>query len=243
MSPEYYYLRIASEQQHPINMDKVFKCLGDPINAPPNQTAENQCQRDMYNTHSASDIGIVYRAPIDRRHKTRLQICGLLLPCSWLFCKSQQYFESTYAQVHENRIEWNNPGLQINWFDGNDYCCSACSTPDKVKVFYMDNNITSYQVRPTICWPLFTHCSCCPTCCDLCGDGVLIYGNKPIPCWVLGFLTCNVTCCRTWDIVQGLVSGDDFIDICVQQKERLAENSKSTPPGPKPKDMLVPRGK
>merc|ERR1712146_882522 len=171
-----------------------------------------------------SDIAIVYRAPIDARHKTRLQICGLLVPWSWLFCRSQLFFESTYAQVHENRVEWSNPGMSVQFNpEGGGaadlQCCAACGGKDRVQVIYLDTRRATFAESPTICLPLFTHCDLCPTCCDLCGDGVVMYGNKMILCWVIGFLTCNPTCCRVWSIIYGLTDGPGFIDVVHQQKE------------------------
>lgn len=220
-------------------MKAVMKFLGDPIDAEPNQTDKNQCQREMLNTISESDIAIVYRAPIDQRHKLRLQICGILLPWSWLFCRSQQFFESTYAQVHENRVEWSNPGMAIEFAMGapDAQCCAACSGKDRVQVVYLDVKKSDFVVSPTICWPLFTHCDFCPTCCDLCGDGVVLYGNKMILCWIIGFLTCNPTCCRTWAIIYGLQDGPGMINVILQQKEKRNKAN----PSPVPKEMLTPK--
>ena len=225
-------------------MDKLYKCLGDPVGpgAVPNTTSDNTCQREMLNTISASDIAIVYRAPIDARHKTRLQICGLLVPWSWLFCRSQLFFESTYAQVHENRVEWSNPGMSVQFNpEGGGaadlQCCAACGGKDRVQVIYLDTRRATFAESPTICLPLFTHCDLCPTCCDLCGDGVVMYGNKMILCWVIGFLTCNPTCCRVWSIIYGLTDGPGFIDVVHQQKEKRNKQS----PAPVAKEMLKPR--
>ena len=125
-------------------------------------TDQNQSPRAMLNTADPNAIRIVYRAPIDPVMKKCLCLMGTMNLCSGLLCKREEIYNSTYVQVHENRLEINYPGLKTM------PCCR--SVRDSIEVFYFDNSRIANVAKAGCCTPCCTHNSCCPTWCGLCGE-------------------------------------------------------------------------
>jgi len=153
-------------------------------------TGANQSTRAWLNTNDPNAIQIRYRAPIDPVYKTFMTVCGIIHPCSCMLCKKDEIFNSTYVQVHENRVELNYPALRLS--------CQCKKVEDAVQVYYYDSRwITKYD-KAGVCTPCCTHCSCCPTWCGLCGEAV-VFSDK------------CCCCCKTWFMAPFLVSADALI--------------------------------
>lgn len=160
-------------------------------------TDQNQSPRAMLNTADPNAIRIVYRAPIDPVMKKCLCLMGSVNLCSGLLCKREEIYNSTYVQVHENRLEINYPGLKTM------PCCR--SVRDSIEVFYFDNNRIANVAKAGCCSPCCTHNSCCPTWCGLCGEAAIFYNN--------------CCCCfKRWFSVPFLVSADALIQQVEQAK-------------------------
>ena len=159
-------------------------------------THSNTAARQNLNTQDPNAIRIVYRAQLSEKMKTCLCIEGILNPCSGLFCKQQEVFENSYVQIHENRVEVNLPSpFQFC------LCLPPCSEiNDYVQVYYFDKRIGQEADRAGFCTPIccplglnpfcggyvppamYFPYPCCPTCFDICGQGVVLHGKLPILC-------------------------------------------------------------
>ena len=135
-------------------------------------TATNSSSFPVMNTASPDAIKILYRAPIS----SKWLCCVKCLGCPCTLCCWDNIKERTYFFVMENRIEWNAPSL-----------CSAsgcwsvltckCKPADNVSVLYFDHTTMQNAAKTECCKPAFTHCSCFPTCCELCGECITIYSD------------------------------------------------------------------
>eukprot|EP01122_Echinamoeba_exundans_P016545 TRINITY_DN8420_c0_g1_i1.p2 TRINITY_DN8420_c0_g1~~TRINITY_DN8420_c0_g1_i1.p2 ORF type:complete len:192 (+),score=25.04 TRINITY_DN8420_c0_g1_i1:146-721(+) len=150
----------------------------------------NTSQRARLNTRNPDFIQVMHRAKIDPRYKNYLCCIGICIPCSCMCCLKDQVYESTYVQIHENRLEFNYPvatslgGLCWGLLDSR-----CCAVKDNVHVLYWDHWLVSGVGRAGCCTPACTHCSFFPTCCDICGQGV-IFHDTYCPCWRHFMLGC-----------------------------------------------------
>ena len=142
--------------------------------------ASNTSTRPMLNTMEENRMRIVYRAKVSEKYKLWLKILGICQPCSCMFCKADTIYQSAYIQVLENHVEWNTPML----LPGPTYCYDSCHciVPDFITGVFYDTNVAKHAGRAGFCSPIIEMC-CFPTCLDLCGEGVTIYGSGiPIIC-------------------------------------------------------------
>eukprot|EP00994_Dinema_validum_P003831 NODE_1849_length_827_cov_117.444730_g1458_i0.p1 GENE.NODE_1849_length_827_cov_117.444730_g1458_i0~~NODE_1849_length_827_cov_117.444730_g1458_i0.p1 ORF type:complete len:196 (+),score=40.62 NODE_1849_length_827_cov_117.444730_g1458_i0:60-590(+) len=109
------------------------------------------------------------------RHHTTLsdkywkQLCCQTLPL--LGCTAATTaLERSYIEVHENRLEYNYP------------IAACCHVHDSVGVIFFDQSHVSGTGAAGMCTPVCTHMSFFPTCCDLCGEGLVVYNAKRC-CW------------------------------------------------------------
>lgn len=177
-------------------------------------THTNSSKRAALNTQDPNAIRIVYRAKLDERLKTFFCIQGILNPCSGFFCRQDDLYNESYVQIHENRVEVNYPSpFQFC------ICLPACNEiNDYVQVYYFDKRISAEADRSKclspICCPLGLNPACggyippamnyfspcCPTCFDICGQGVTLHGKIP------------VCCCHNFAQIAFLEDADAFID-------------------------------
>lgn len=88
-------------------------------------------------------------------------------------------------------------------------------------VIYYDRDIIKKTAKAGFCSPSGTHMSPCPTCCDMCGEGLVLYGAN---CCSRNLTqlpgAAGMCCCRAYTIVQGL---DD-----VEQLARAIDDGRTT---------------
>ncbi|KAK9828530.1 hypothetical protein WJX72_000618 [[Myrmecia] bisecta] len=118
---------------------------------------------------------VVYHAPASESYLC----CVKTLACltvNWLVdCK--EMLSRKYVTVYENKVEYNET---IPFC----FCCMI----DNTHVQYFDRPLTKKATRAGCCTPCCTHCSFFPTCCDACGEGVVIHGQskcaarRSLPC-------------------------------------------------------------
>lgn len=76
---------------------------------------------------------------------------------------------------------------------------------DRVGVIYYDRDIMKKAAKAGCCSPSGTHMSPCPTCFDMCGEGLVLYGAN---CCSRNLTQLpgaqGMCCCRSFTIVQGL---------------------------------------
>ena len=156
----------------------------------------NKSSRALINTLLPSSREIVYRAPMSLNYKTYLACLGIMVPTSCLCCYRKRIFDSTYAEIQKNRVETNYPTMtsRLCWC----LACFCARLDDNVAVYYFDNYHTERAGRAECCSRACTHCSCCPTCCDLCGQSAFIHSDS--------------VCCRTWRVVPHLADARAFAD-------------------------------
>ena len=181
----------------------------------------DQTGRDVFRTKDSKSIEIVHRAKISPKWRAFLRCFGWLHPASCVLCKLDFIFKSTYVQIHENRVETNyvaNPSLwniAENWdktylHPTRIFSCSGAA--DNVRVFYFDE-VGSHAARARCCFPMCTHCQPCPTCCDACGEGVVLYTDE--------------CCCRDWVLLSGLENAEEFLAAYRQAKRAHKELQRS----------------
>ena len=147
--------------------------------------ATNTSERPMLNTMDENYIAIRYRPKISERYKLWLKILGICQPCSCMFCKAEEFYQSTYYQLLENRIEWNFPGLRP-------FPLNCCSLKDNFGAIYLDDRVVKKVDRAGFCSPIPCTTGCSPTCFDICGEGVLLYRRWCCPCCTLFVLLSHV---------------------------------------------------
>jgi hypothetical protein len=108
---------------------------------------------------------LIYSAPIS----DRIVLCHFLatqaFPCSFAVCHTSELKKASYVHLYEDRLEWN-------------YASSVCyQIVDNQHVLYLDRDVAQLSTVPDCCRPLFTHCSCCPTGFDSCGEVLFINGE------------------------------------------------------------------
>eukprot|EP01137_Pigoraptor_chileana_P022711 Opistho-2@87908 len=161
-------------------------------------------------------VKIIAHAPVSHKYLCciRLANCGNIF--SW--CGGcVDLHKRTYMTVYENKVEYNVPSM---------ICCCYY---DNVATLYLDRGIVSRVGRAGFCAPACTHCSCFPTCCDLCGEGVVFYGSQcgscktAYECYYGGM----AGCCH-WFMFCGLDSADAVI-AAVTAQWAVAVSRKAAP--------------
>eukprot|EP00727_Mastigamoeba_balamuthi_P010537 m51a1_g6105 hypothetical protein (188) ;mRNA; f:81676-82575 len=176
-------------------------------------TAKNESERAMLNTANPNVIAVVHRAPISAKYYSWLCCLGCMAPLSCLCCTRRRLVASTYVQVHENRVEFDYPN--VHCLDLACGACYCCRVHDNVTTLYFDK----YPEigRAGCCSPACTHCSCCPTCCDSCGEGVVVYRHE-------------CCCCKTWHLISHLEDADNVIKAFEAAKNAKLSNQPPPPP-------------
>jgi len=184
----------------------------------------NTSSRKALNTQDPNALKIVYRAQLDEGMKKCLVVMGILNPCSGLLCKASEVYESSYVQIHENRVEVNMPMMfQVC------LCLGPCSQiNDYVQVYYFDKRIGEEIDRAGFCSPIccplginpicggyvppamYFPYPCCPTCFDMCGQGAVLHGKLPI------------LCCHQFAQIPFLADADAFVDAYRQARSAFS---------------------
>ena len=138
--------------------------------------AKNTSDRPMLNTMEDDYIAIRYRPKLSEKYLLCLKINGILNPTSCMFCKADEFYQSTYIQVLENRLEWNFPGLG-----------SCFKLHDNFGGMYYDDIVVDKVDRLGCCKPIPCTTGPCPTYFDICGEGVIIYRRKCCGCGIFRF--------------------------------------------------------
>ena len=176
--------------------------------------ADGIYSRPALNTQDPNSIRIIYHAELDGAMKFCLCLQGIVNPCSGLFCQYREAFDQSYVRIYENRVEVNMPSM---------FQCCLCLSPcsevnDYVQVYHFDKRIAQEAHHARLCNPISCpiginpFCGgyippavtfifpCCPTCFDMCGQGVILHGKLPI------------VCCHQFAQIPFLRDADDFVD-------------------------------
>jgi hypothetical protein len=124
-----------------------------------------------------------------------------------------------YFYVMENRIEYNYPSFcaPVNCLSG-----KCCKPQDNVHVMYFDHTLTQNAAKATACAPFCTHCSCFPSCCDLCGECLVIHSDGK----------CGGLCCRKFSMLPGFEDATSAANAIMQARAMMAQrNIQPCPPG------------
>jgi hypothetical protein len=141
------------------------------------------------NTATPDKINILFRAPYASSYLTWLK-CVM---CPFSCCCFENVKERLYFYVMENRIELNQPGICTINNCANLLKCNF-KPDDNVTVVYYDKNFLQNAAKAECCKPVrprrdlffllltalvccvqsFTHCSCFPNMCNLCGEAVVL---------------------------------------------------------------------
>jgi hypothetical protein len=135
---------------------------------------------------SRGNTKLLYSAPISGRISLFHLLGTQIAPWSCAVCLSVELQKATYVHLYEDRLEWNYP---------HSVCCTLVDNPG---VVYLDRDVAQRAVIPECCRPLATHCCCCPTWFDSCGEMVVLTG-KDTPCICTG--------ARVWHNPCGGLSG------------------------------------
>ena len=169
--------------------------------------ATNTSARPMLNTMDENYVAIRYRPKISERYKTCLKINGILSPLSCTFCKADEIYQSTYYQILENRVEWNFPGIGFS---------SCFGVKDNFSGFYFDDRFVHDVTRAHCLYP-FRDVGCCPTCCDMCGEGIVVFKGGCIPCT------------RIFMILNYVEDGDAFVEQLVLAIKARRDGASAAP--------------
>ena len=179
--------------------------------------ATNTSTRPMLNTMEENRMRIVYRAKISEKYKTWLKVYGICNPTSCMYCKADSVYQSTYIQVLENHLEWNYPGPDLS--PSCLYNCCCCIIADNVQGVFYDKRIAKKAGRAGLCQPI-PEMGLFPTCCDICGEGVTIYGGLLGD----GYLCC---CCRSYKLLSCVEDAQTLVEK-IEEAKRLREGGGQT---------------
>jgi hypothetical protein len=156
-------------------------------------------QRSIYSTYTSGKLRVVHHAVISDDIDCAYKIWGCLIPCTCFLYEPLRAAlkESSYVQVLENRVEWNQPYS---------YCTGDCLCPwrvnchvvDNTKVLYLDRALALNVAKVEMCSPVCTHNDCIPTCCDMCGESIIMYENVT-DAGCMECLDC-FTCCHVYNV-------------------------------------------
>jgi hypothetical protein len=157
-------------------------------------------QRAIYATHDTGTprhLQIVYHATLSDDIDCAYKIWGCLVPCTCFLYEPLRAAlkESSYVQVLENRIEWNQPYSYCTG-GGLRFWRVNCHVVDNTNVLYFDRALAQNAAKVACCEPMCTHNDCCPTCWDMCGESIVLYEN-PSAC--NGCAEC-CTCCHVYNV-------------------------------------------
>lgn len=164
----------------------------------------NTSNQAAINTKDGNAIQVLYRSEPSSKWYCWLHI----LHCPYSFCYMDHVKNRTYFQVHENRIEYNFPGACSFWSCLDRLCC-RCRPNDDVTVMYFDHKLLQNAGKAGVCTPAFTHCHPFPTCCDLCGECLVLYSyvfrrfqfQEPTTQVSNSDGCCGGCCCRQWTMI------------------------------------------
>jgi hypothetical protein len=136
--------------------------------------------RKIFSTYEPGHLKIKYHATVADEIECAHKCYGCMVPCSCMCFGplSKALRESTYIQVLENRIEFNYPDSVISC-SFPDLWRINCHVIDQIDVIYFDRAVIQNAVVAECCSPCCTHNRCCPTCCGMFGEAVVIYENVP----------------------------------------------------------------
>eukprot|EP00128_Syssomonas_multiformis_P015196 Colp12_sorted_trinity150504_noHs@32809 len=121
--------------------------------------------------------------------------------------------ESAWLTLYENKIEWNVPYQ---------FCCCTC---DSTSTLYYDRNITAQATKAGVCTPCCTHMMLCPTCCDICGEAVILHGGticSPNQAILPGTMLCA---CKTWTSICGYDNAEGIASQILQLRTKAVSNA------------------
>jgi len=122
--------------------------------------------------YATSDNGlsseVLYSETAPESYSTCLKLKGCLTCCDPYTCFGiRDYIRSQHSViVFENYMEINQPVY------------SGYNGGDAISTVYASDTMLRNVEKAGSCSPGFTHCSFCPTCFDMCGEGVVIYRPK-----------------------------------------------------------------
>jgi hypothetical protein len=160
------------------------------------------------NTANPDRIQILYRAPYASRFLTWLKCTGC--PCTC--CCFDNIKERIYFYVQENRIEYNLPG-SCSVANCLALMTCKCKPADNVTVVYFDKNYLQNAAKAECCKPSFTHCSCFPNACNICGEAVVLYSDGK----------CGGCCCRSWIMLTGFEDAHTVADMINQARAMMSQ--------------------
>ena len=189
--------------------------------------------RPIFSTYERGKVKISYFATVSDEIECAHKYYGCLCPCScmWYEPLSKALRESTYVQVLENRIEYNYPYSMITC-SFPDIWRVNCHVIDHTGVIYFDRAVTQHAEVAECCSPCLTHNQCCPSCCGLFGETVVLYENVPGMGACCGGACNNLcTCCHVFNVgvnAPGIVSrhccaAQHLMLPCVKDAKDLAE--------------------
>lgn len=159
-------------------------------------------------------------SPRKGRHWTLLGLCSCSPPA---LCAQNELFDSFYVDVHENRVEYNDPVPGI-------CCCNTIS--DNVVVMYYDRTLAQQVTPAGCCSPFCTHMSCCPTCFGCCGEGVVFHGSKCCGSCCDHNLTrvhaADYCCCSSWSMLIGVDNARQVADAINAARQLYKSGVKSS---------------
>ena len=182
--------------------------------------ASNTSTRPMLNTMNEDYIVIRHRPKISEKYKCCLKINGICYPCTCLYCKAEEIYQSTYVQVLENRLEWNYPGPKC-------YPICCCCLKDKFGVLYLDDRTVKKVARLRCCSPVPCITGWCPNKCDLWGEAVIIYNCCGCGCR---------PCCFESHTLRYLEDADILVE---QIKEAIKARNECGGGAPAPVEMSI----
>eukprot|EP01137_Pigoraptor_chileana_P002148 Opistho-2@2238 len=154
-------------------------------------------------------VRIIAHAPASEKYMCFVRFIHCCNPCSW-FGGCDEVQRRTYMTVYENKVEYNAPYMR---------CCFQC---DNVKTLYLDRDIVRQVGRAGVCQPACTHCHFCPTCCDVCGEGIIFHGGNvcsPKQGYSVSYggHGGGVCCCSNWFLFCGLDNADAMVAVITTQ--------------------------
>ena len=164
-----------------------------------NNSSLNNSLRDILNTQNPNSIRICHRAKISEKYGLFLKVVGVCLPSTCLLCNADKYLQSTYVQIHENRVEYNYP--RASFIQAFLTCLGCDRFDDNVKVHYLDRGVGENASRVKCCSPICTHNFCFPECFGMCGESVALYSRGSV----------GGLCCRRYVMINGLDDADRFV--------------------------------
>ena len=199
------------------------------------------------NTTTPDKINILFRAP----HTSSYLMWLKCVMCPFSCCCFENVKERLYFYVMENRIELNQPGICTVSNCWNLIKCNF-KPVDNVTVIYYDKNFLQNAAKAECCKPVrldhtqpfffsdqhfqaFTHCSCFPNMCNLCGEAVVLYSDG----------NCGGCCCRSWIMVSGFEDARTVADMVNHARTMMSQRqvqvcASGTVFGPQPVVMHAP---